>query len=490
MDEGVFYISRGDPADKNLNSCFALSSSIHNSKSFQSFRQCCCNRNCFVFINGFQKKDSKLIVACSQRALLHVYSFGKESPDQKFPIPEELTCLTSTNDSSGKPWLLAGGSKSGKVYIWELSSGYLLQVKAIHYQAVSCINFTDNCDFLISGGLDSRIAIYKTFDLINIISNSISNGGSNNDEEEKSIKPYAIFTDHTLPVTDIVLTKGLTNDIKIYSISKDCTIRCYHLITKKILTTFVATSPVESITLDSSERSLYLGFESGLIRQVPLYQVNKINSTLEKIGGNNKIININDDPDLQYTFLNHKGYEVTSLALSLDGTYLISGDSKGRIFISDVITKQVLKNLKELSSGISGIFQFTLDESENSVFAEISLKDKQKNQLPVLKRVLVGEKDLQKHDVYIKLNQNYFETEIEFELKNFINTTANEELVFSNFTNIDSMTKITTSDTDDSSKVKDLEEQLQAMKKGYTELRSIHEDLFSEYSKLLSETKK
>ena len=151
MDEVVFYIAQGNPADKHSQESYGYVTSIHSSKQYASYRQADSHIN-GTAITGIGPGE-RIFTAVPNKALINVYSWGKESVDQRIPIPEALTCITLINHPNGSnnnsdnddnqlyklpnyrvPWLLAGGSKSGKLYIWELSSGNLLCVRDAHYQ--------------------------------------------------------------------------------------------------------------------------------------------------------------------------------------------------------------------------------------------------------------------------------------------------------------------------------------------------------------------
>lgn len=381
MEESVFYISEGDPSDKHSQESFALSTSIHSSQQFASFRQCDSPQRGSA-LTGLGQGE-RLFTCSKSKALLQVYLWGKESPDQRIPVPEQLSCLTlcqqpttSTDfnrNSSDKnnlpafriPWLLAAGSKTGKLYIWELSSGNLLCVKDAHYQPISVIKFSKCGTFLVTGGEDSRVAIWRTLDLISIYSKI------NNEDDNRlaSVRPHATFTDHLLGVTDLILSEtGILPDLRLYTVSKDSTLRCYDVLSKHLLTTFVLPTSIECITKDPSNRSLYVGLSNGLIRVVPLYQVNPLTSILESIGGCEKIITLDHDPNLVNTFVHHQQrpdtpasaltdapVRVTNIAISFDGTNIISGDSVGRVLVSDIISKEVIQSFKECNSPISYI---------------------------------------------------------------------------------------------------------------------------------------
>lgn len=531
MEESIFYIAEGNPADKHSQESFALSTSSHTSQQHASFRQADCPQNGAV-LTGIGKGE-RLIVVAPNKALLNIYSWGKESPDQKIPVPEQLTCLALCHHPnpvvSGEsrphslpsfrlPWLLAAGSKSGKIYVWELSSGNLLCVKESHYQQVSSIKFSSCGTFLVTGGYDARVMIWRTLDLISIYSNQ---------DDERNIKPYHSITDNSLPLTNILLSlNGIVNDLKLYTASRDSTLRVYDIITKTLLTTFILPYAIESLTKDPANRAIYCGLSNGLIRTVPLYKINQHTSVLESIGGNSKIITLDNDPNLLSTFVHHqqrinteaasnlhkatskandeKPILVTQLDISLDGTSIISGDSLGRVFVSDIVTRQVLKTFTPCNSPISyiQINACPFEVSNNSGNAGTKGKNDKKHRLiPQLKRVLASNEPIE-HQLYLEIPgtmnlDDEMDTETdatpfgddEEDFEKWLVRKSQEELAFKNLSNINSSVKILGDSANGlvNNKVTDLQEKLDTVAKAYTELRTKHEQLLSEHSKLLNQ---
>ena len=132
MDEVVFYIGEGDPNDKHSQESYGYITSIHTSKQYSTFRQANSFKNGTV-LTGIGSGE-RIFCCVPNKALINVYSFGKESIDQRIPVPEALTCLnlinhpiSSINNNNDDelynksnyrvPWLLVGGSKVGN-YIY------------------------------------------------------------------------------------------------------------------------------------------------------------------------------------------------------------------------------------------------------------------------------------------------------------------------------------------------------------------------------------
>lgn len=483
MDEAVFYIAEGDPADKHSQESMAYHVSVHGHQQHAAFKLANAPQN-GAALTGTGPQE-RLFVAQKKKALINIYSWGKESIDQRVPVPEELSCLTLVQHPTVSvsqphelagfrlPWLLVAGSPTGKLYVWELSSGALLCVKHAHYQGMRKVVATSCGTFLVTIGDDGRCMVWRTADLISFTEKSQSDVSSN--------ALYHSMADHTLPITDVIISPtGQLQDLKIYTSSQDGTVRVYDILTKQLLTTFVLSNPVASLALDPASRVLYCGLNSGLIRSVPMYQVNKHTQILEHIGGLGSIVTISEnDPTLEHTFVNHQSSDgdnaVTQLRVSLDGTLLVSGDSKGRVIISDIITKQVIKSLTTLNSPISFIGTQVLP----SDFDDSSLLkgDKKHRLIPNFKRVLFGGDERHKHELYVQIAG---EVEEQDDFGAWLSQKSEEELEFKNLAGIDSQVTSTNKSFTDSS-ASELQEKLDKISAAYTALRKNHEDLFEKY---------
>ncbi|CAM9903263.1 unnamed protein product, partial [Ectocarpus fasciculatus] len=75
---------------------------------------------------------------------VHFWAWGTEQPRLKCHAPEKLGPLAVSGDG----WLCAGGGVSGRVYLWEVSSGTLLRAWDAHYKAVSALAFSPDGCFL------------------------------------------------------------------------------------------------------------------------------------------------------------------------------------------------------------------------------------------------------------------------------------------------------------------------------------------------------
>jgi WD40 repeat protein len=80
--------------------------------------------------------DATIISAQSARAALHVWTLTAEVPTQKSPVPEKMGPVVATGD------YLFGGGKSGRLYVWALGSGALVNSVAAHYREITSLAVT------------------------------------------------------------------------------------------------------------------------------------------------------------------------------------------------------------------------------------------------------------------------------------------------------------------------------------------------------------
>lgn len=76
----------------------------------------------------------------------------------RFPLREELSVLKMSNAYSGA--LCIGGTKSGKIMVWQTTTGQLLGEIEAHYMGVTDLDISTNGDLLITGGKDSKVKVH------------------------------------------------------------------------------------------------------------------------------------------------------------------------------------------------------------------------------------------------------------------------------------------------------------------------------------------
>jgi pre-rRNA-processing protein IPI3 len=99
-------------------------------------------------------------------------------------IQEIITSISVDCNS----FYLCGGTKGGRIFLWELASGNLIQSWQAHFKSVTVTAFSDCGNFLISGSEDGMV---RSWDVISIL-NSLGSNDSRlrSDEPQRSVTPF------------------------------------------------------------------------------------------------------------------------------------------------------------------------------------------------------------------------------------------------------------------------------------------------------------
>ncbi|CAI4049692.1 chromatin-binding/pre-rRNA-processing protein IPI3 SKDI_14G1440 [Saccharomyces kudriavzevii IFO 1802] len=537
-------------------------SSVHSFEQV-NLRQCSTQaRNSCVRVS-----NKYLFIAQAQKALINVYnlagSFKRESVEQRLPLPEVLKCLEVVQNTGVQydriesvshnlpefnlPYLLLGSTESGKLYIWELNSGALLNVKPMaHYQSITKIKSILNGKYIITSGNDSRVIIWQTVDLVS---------ASNDDP-----KPICILHDHTLPVTDFQVSSSQgkflsCTDTKLFTASQDATIRCYDLSligSKKkqeerngdevgigkepaLLATFTTPYAIKSITLDPADRACYIGTADACFSLNLFYKLkgNVVVNLLQSTGMNtiqkSKVFSLvprslvtggeNQDSDVLYSMgqlicdkiLNSN---VSCLEISMDGTLLLIGDTEGKVSIAEIYSKQIIRTIQTLTTSQTSVGEVTnllvspnRIENDNQLF-EGESKGKHTNsnndhnsvKIPNLQRVIFDTKNKSNlHDIWYQIGEPETETDPNLllplnDFNAYLERIKSQESMFTHIGKISSDVKVVDDEinaslsldqTDKDKEVVELKANIEALTHAYKELRSMHETLYEEHQQIL-----
>ncbi|KAG8878044.1 Pre-rRNA-processing protein ipi3 [Tulasnella sp. 331] len=223
-------------------------------------------------------------------------------------------------ESSGR--YFAGGTPTGRIYLWEMSSGILFSTFEAHYRRVNVLRFTTDGIALISGSEDSGVSVWVMAHLLD------------NDKQHEMPTPYCSLADHTLPITDIAC--GL-----------------WDMGTRTLLITFLFPRPINVVALDPAERVLFAASPDGFIHQVNLFRerhdrASKSTGAIEALSGfgPDDATRIDDNEQgFQLKRLINIEHEILSMTLSMTGSILLIGTATGQVHIYDVASHQLLKTV-------------------------------------------------------------------------------------------------------------------------------------------------
>eukprot|EP00871_Galdieria_phlegrea_P002908 jgi/Galph1/3618/GphlegSOOS_G2300.1 len=200
------------------------------------------------------KKDSKLEKPNdSVPGSFQFFSLYEESMQYKCSAPEGLKILRFT--SSGR--YLIGGDASGRIYVWETSTGLLLDVFDAHWRSLSDLCFETTETIFVSASDDGTI---KSWSLLEITSLSrLSN--------KVKPEPLCIYRGHTMPVSGIGCGSGPVEDLLV-SCSLDCTVRVWSLVTGEMLQLYSLPCPLTCLAFNIEDAVIFIGSNDGRIFQL------------------------------------------------------------------------------------------------------------------------------------------------------------------------------------------------------------------------------
>ncbi|EGG14937.1 WD40 repeat-containing protein [Cavenderia fasciculata] len=278
-------------------------------------------------------------VSQSGKALLHLYSWNKDSPMYKIPMQEKTGPLCATSDGL----YCCMGTASGTIYIWETASGALVRTWEAHYNKITTITFTRDDCFLLSGGDDGVINVWTLESLLN--------------KEESLMRTKTSFTDHSLGITSIYCGYGGSNS-RVYSVSNDRTCRVWDLVQQRAITSIVFPTNLTSVVVDASETVLYVGGGDGVIYQTDLISLSQTSLDMQHSQQQQSFVtNVSNQlqQQLKKTFVSSSSKSITALNLSFDGSLLISGTLDGQCNIWDTFSRQTVRSIASLKGAITSI---------------------------------------------------------------------------------------------------------------------------------------
>nr|XP_060641742.1 WD repeat-containing protein 18 [Anolis sagrei ordinatus] len=201
----------------------------------------------------------------------------------------------------------------------QVCSGNLLAILNRHYQDVSCLAFTDDSSHFISGAKDCLVIVWSLCSVLQA-------------DPDQSPEPLHIWSQHTLPVTDLCC--GIGGPMaRVATASLDQTAKLWEISSGDLLLSVLFDASLMSVTLDLAEYHMFCGGIDGSIFQVDLcsWPVNRERG-------------FNSEQESGKIFKGHKN-QVTCLSVSTDGSLLLSGSHDETVRVWDIHSKQCLRTV-------------------------------------------------------------------------------------------------------------------------------------------------
>ncbi|XP_041969990.1 WD repeat-containing protein 18 [Aricia agestis] len=272
------------------------------------------------------------------KPVLHVWPLNSHQTVQgiRFILPGKATSFAVSPDGV---YCIAGIEE--KIYLWQISSGNLLTIINRHYQKVNLLKFTSDGCFIVSAAEDGMVMVWS---LANVVANpevellTQATAGQHD--------PVYIFSDHSLPVTDLCLSKTGMHG-RLVTVSSDRTCKVYDLSSGEILLNIIYDEPLSSVCFDVLELSIFVGTTEGKIHQFSLTNSPR-----------NRDILINNDDSAKFS---GHSKAVNCLSVSLSGEILLSGSQDEQAILWHIKSRQPVRHIKHKGPVMNAFFTLNVD---------------------------------------------------------------------------------------------------------------------------------
>jgi len=189
-----------------------------------------------------------LVGAASTKPLLYVWNMGQDSSVMKYVLPG-----IASHTACSPCGLYVVASTDNIMRVWHLPSGALVTTVTVHYQKISCLTFSQDTQYLVSGGEDNVVYVWCFAKLI-------SGHGT---------LPLHSFPHHSMPVQSLYCGYGGAK-ARLFTAGLDNSCNIYDLCTGSLLLSLTLPSPITQLLVDPSETSLYSLTVSNKIYKVSL----------------------------------------------------------------------------------------------------------------------------------------------------------------------------------------------------------------------------
>ncbi|XP_028058478.1 protein ROOT INITIATION DEFECTIVE 3-like [Camellia sinensis] len=248
-------------------------------------------------------------------------NLSPQAPVWSYPM-ESIGPITCTKDGT----YIVGGALSGNAYVWEITNGRLVRTWCAHHKSVTCLTFSNDDSFLISGSEDGMIIIWPMIGLV--------------DETDCWTVPLILnfSLEHSSSITGLLTASNSSSSIFLSS-SLDGTCKVWDLVTGRLLQTRAFPLLITAIVVDPTDKKLFSGSADGTI----------FLNTLDFGVVEDTSIVLEDEPTL---LMGHNGSVTT---LTCCGLGLVSASEDCTACLWDVVNCVIIRRFNHLKGFITNL---------------------------------------------------------------------------------------------------------------------------------------
>ncbi|KAK7515604.1 WD40-repeat-containing domain protein [Phyllosticta citriasiana] len=270
-------------------------------------------------VNCVAVSRSHVFAAQVDKAVVHVYNRDKGNQEATVPFPEKISSLALAFDDT----MLCLGTDGGRVILWEICTGRLINGPQAHLQPVTALAVDPSSHFLLSASADSNIHVWSLPNLSSFLAPS-------------SPSPVHTLSNHRGAITALAVGHSSSAANIVVSVSKDNTAIVWDYKKNALLATYLLGDTPLALALDSADRGFFATYEDGSLQYIDFYAQADNEPTL---GATDSL----RDPETSYTPItppsssrrpSDQGLGLgagLSITLSWDGTTVLTGHASGKV---------------------------------------------------------------------------------------------------------------------------------------------------------------
>jgi pre-rRNA-processing protein IPI3 len=257
--------------------------------------------------NCLAVSDTHVFAAQDQKAHVHVYSRQRGNQEAFVAFHERIRSLTLAGD------VLVLGTAEGRLILWETCSGRHVTTPPCHVQAVTCLAATPY--HILSASDDANVNVWSLARLLEL-------------EAQAEPEPDLTLANHRAAVTSLALgpaTASAEAAICV-SASRDKTCIVWNYRSGEVLRTLLFPTTPLCVALDPTARALFVAADDGSAYMVELFGDKPLLGSRSAEPAS-IVVQVNEPLGKA----DEDAGPPSCLAVSYDGTTLLSGHTKGRI---------------------------------------------------------------------------------------------------------------------------------------------------------------
>ena len=232
-----------------------------------------------------------IAIAQKDRPAIHFWSWGREPPRMRCSLPVRVGPMSTTGDGR----YLFGGTREGRLLVWDTLTGELVQAIDAHLKAVTVVRTMKDSSHVITGGQDADVFVWSISDLLdgasgvrakkkrkkrqdeedandNTSASSSTSSATSSKIQGTYVEPVCTWNAHTLGITDVLVgwcsTQGTTA-----TSSLDHTVKFWKHGSRAPLHSITFPTFVNCLASDAEQRTLFVGGGDGSVYFVSMRAV-------------------------------------------------------------------------------------------------------------------------------------------------------------------------------------------------------------------------